>query len=62
MAVTKYTNLKKESVFTNQLNVEHQDCPRCGSGETILCVIPLKGTSRYVWKRYCINCDLIWPI
>ena len=49
------------SKFVNKLNMENKDCPRCGYKLTIYSIMPLKGTSKYKWMRFCPHCELIWP-
>ena len=57
----KRDNLKKDNKFVNRLEYENKDCPRCGYKLTIFSVVPLKGTSKYSWMRFCPHCELIWP-
>ena len=51
----------RERKFVNRLEQEHKDCPRCGYEFTIFSVVPLEGTSKYKWMRFCPRCELIWP-
>ena len=54
-------DLEKENKFVNKLDYEKKVCPRCGYKLTIFSVVPLKGTSKYSWMRFCPRCELIWP-
>ncbi len=57
----KRDNHKNNDKFVNKLYLENRACPRCGYELTIFSVVPLKGTSKYSWMRFCPHCELIWP-